>query len=285
MLITFDHSAETQSVYKDRLGDVIAAKSGAMIIVNADDWGRDAVTTDRSLECARRGAVSSVSAMMFMEDSERAAALAREHGVDAGLHLNLTTLFTAPQCPSRLADQQARLARFLTANRFTRVLYHPGLSAAFEYVVRAQLEEYERCYGVPPERVDGHHHMHLCANVFFQQLLPAGAIVRRNFSFAAGEKSRVNRWYRRWQDRGLARRHRVTDFFFSLPPLEPRSRLEKFLDLADRFDVELETHPAIPEEYAFLVRGELFSSTRKVGVAPGYLLRFQARTSVEGSIQ
>ena len=84
MLKTFDHSAETQPVNNDRPGDRIAAKSGAMIIVNADDWGRDAVTTDRSLECVLRGAVSSVSAMMFMEDSERAAALAGEHGVDDG---------------------------------------------------------------------------------------------------------------------------------------------------------------------------------------------------------
>jgi hypothetical protein len=278
---TLDPSVETLSVNpaesakNGRLGDGIEQKPGALIIVNADDWGRDAATTDRSLECVLRGAVSSVSAMMFMEDSERAAALAREHGVDAGLHLNLTTLFSAPQCPPRLAKQQARLARFLTVNRFTRLLYHPGLSAAFEYVVKAQLEEYERRYGVPAGRVDGHHHMHLCANVFFQKLLPAGTIVRRNFSFAAGEKSLVNRWYRGWQDRGLARRHRMTDFFFSLPPLEPRSRLEKFLDLAGRFDVELETHPAVPDEYAFLMGEELFPSAGKVGVATGYLLRFQ----------
>lgn len=60
------------------------------LIVNADDWGRDRETTDRTLFCLREGAVSSASAMVFMEDSERAAALAKEHGVDAGLHLNLT---------------------------------------------------------------------------------------------------------------------------------------------------------------------------------------------------
>ena len=57
--------------------------AGAAVIVNADDWGRDNATTDRCLDCFLLGAVSSVSAMVFMEDSERAAHLARHHGVDA----------------------------------------------------------------------------------------------------------------------------------------------------------------------------------------------------------
>jgi predicted glycoside hydrolase/deacetylase ChbG (UPF0249 family) len=66
--------------------------SGALII-NADDWGRSRETTDRTLECWERGSISSVSAMVFMEDSVRAAALARERGIDTGLHLNFTTPF------------------------------------------------------------------------------------------------------------------------------------------------------------------------------------------------
>ena len=240
------------------------------------------MTTDRTLDCVLRGAISSVSAMVFMEDSERAFVLARQHGVDAGLHLNFTTLFSAQQCPSLLAKHQLQLARFLTWNRFTRVLYHPALSDSFEYVVKAQLEEFERLYGSPAGRIDGHHHMHLCANVVFQELLPAGIIVRRNFSFAPGEKSSINRLYRNWQDRALARRHRMTDFFFSLPPLEP-SRLQRIFDLASRFDVELETHPAIPEEYAFLIGGELFNCAGNAGVAPRYLLRGNARAAEVGA--
>lgn len=66
-----------------------------VVAINADDWGRDANTTDRILECVQGCVVSSVSAMVFMEDSERAAHAAREHHVDAGLHLNFTTPFTA----------------------------------------------------------------------------------------------------------------------------------------------------------------------------------------------
>lgn len=155
-----------------RVGNNIARQSGATIIVNADDWGRDVDTTNRCVDCALHGAVSSVSAMVFMEDSERAAVLAGQHRVAAGLHLNLTTSFSAPQCPSRLIDHQQKLARFLRSSRFAPVMYHPGLAASFEYVVRAQLEEFERLYGAPASRVDGHHHMHLCSNIFFRTCCP-----------------------------------------------------------------------------------------------------------------
>ena len=199
------------------------ASHNGLLIVNADDWGRDRETTERTLECLDRGGVSSVSAMVFMEDSGRAAAIARGRGIDAGLHLNLTTPFSAPACPGRLVERQGELARHLLRHRLAPVIFHPGLVRSFEYVVAAQRDEFSRLYGAEPERVDGHHHMHLCANVLLGGLLPRGAIVRRNFSFQPGEKSFCNRFYRRVVDRMLARRHRVVDFFFSLAPLEPRS--------------------------------------------------------------
>ena len=43
--------------------------------------------------------------------------------------------------------------------------------------------------------------MHLATNVLAQRILPAGFKVRRSFSFQAGEKSSVNRWYRAAVDR------------------------------------------------------------------------------------
>jgi chitin disaccharide deacetylase len=279
-----DHTPPAQIAAGESVRDCKRPERDAAIIVNADDWGRDIENTDRTLECVLRGVVSSVSAMVFMEDSERAAALARRHGVDAGLHLNLTTSFSGPQYPAALADHQRKLARFLRSSRLAPAVYHPGLATSFEYVVKAQLEEFERLHCAPANRVDGHHHMHLCANVFLQRLLPAGTIVRRNFSFGPGEKGFVNRFYRRWQDRGLARRHRMTDFFFSLPPLEPRSRLEKIIDLAQRFKVEVETHPATPEEYRFLLGGDLLGDSGKVRVATGYVVPSVKRAAGAGII-
>jgi len=230
------------------------ATTGALI-VNADDWGRDPQTTAKTLECIRTGSVSAVSAMVFMEDSKRAAVLSREWGVDVGLHLNLSAPLTAADCPAQLAEQHRRIASYLRFHPLARIFFHPGLRNAFQYVVEAQLEEFHRLYGAAPRRIDGHHHLHLCANVQRSRLLPAGTIVRRNFSFQPGEKSFLNRYYRKRVDRRLARRHRLVDFLFLLPPFEPTGRLQRIFALARKFVVEVETHPVNPEEYRFLTRG------------------------------
>jgi len=267
---------------RQEAGDAMRLPQDA-VIVNADDWGRDSFTTDRSLACVQRRAISSVSAMVFMEDSRRAAELAREHNVDAGLHLNFTLAYSAPHCPSRLMDHQEKLSRFLTAHRLAPMVYHPGLASSFEYVVHMQFEEYERLYGAPAKRVDGHHHMHLGANVLRQQLIPVGIIVRRNLSFGPGEKGFLNRFYRRRQDLLLTRRHRLTGFFFDLQPLDSRKRFEAILNLADRFDVEIETHPVRDDEFRFLIDGELLRGTSGVGVSLGYILRFSESASVAGN--
>jgi chitin disaccharide deacetylase len=201
--------------------------------------------------------------MVFMEDSDRAATLAREQGIEAGLHLNFTTPFSASGCPSGLMEHQGKIVRYLLRHRLSQMVFHPGLVRSFEYVAAAQLDEFHRIYGAVPEKIDGHHHMHLCANVRLQKLLPSGTLVRRNFSFECGEKSVWNRWYRKAVDRSMARRHRLADFFFSLPPLQPE-RLKRIYSLAFESIVELETHPIQPEEYRYLADGEIF---RQIGEA------------------
>ncbi len=243
------------------------------LILNADDWGRDPVTSQKILDCVRAKTVSSVSAMVFMEDSEASAGVALAEGIDAGLHLNLTTAFSPSDSPPALLRHQQRVARYLSRHRLGTTVFHPGLVRSFDYVVTAQLDEYRRLYGKPPDRIDGHHHMHLCANVLLARLLPAGTRVRRNFSFARGEKSAANRFYRRVVDGMLGRRHRLTDFFFSLPPLEPKARLERIFSLAQDHVVEVETHPPNPDEYRFLAGGEILRWTGEIAIAAGYAPR------------
>ena len=255
-----------------------------VLIINADDWGRDFLTTDRTLDCLLRGTVSSVSAMVFMKDSERSAAVAWEQGVDAGLHLNLTTPFSSPQCPAGLAEHQRNVAAYLRRNRFAQAVFNPLLVKSFEYVVRSQIEEYCRLYGAMPERLDGHHHMHLCANVIWGGLLPSGTALRRNLSFRPGEKSLWNRVYRHAVDCRLARRHRMTDYFLSLMPLNPLSRLQGVFLLARRHVVELETHPMNAQEYRFLAGGEIFRYTGDLQIAPRYFAKANghAKRCLEG---
>src|SRR5271165_2675476 len=247
-----------------------AEAPAGLLIINADDWGRDHETTDRTLECFLRGALSSVSAMVFMEDSARAAAIARERGIDAGLHLNLTTPFSSQNCPAPLMERQGELGRHLSRHRLSQLVFYPSLVRSFEYVVSAQIDEFCRLYGVAPGRLDGHHHMHLCANVLLGRLLPTGTVTRRNFSFQPGEKSFGNRFYRKVVDRMLARRHGLTDFFFSLAPLEPPGRLKRIFRLARQCVVEVETHPFNLEEYRFLAGGEIFRWSGDCPIAPRF---------------
>jgi predicted glycoside hydrolase/deacetylase ChbG (UPF0249 family) len=258
------------------------SRTGALI-VNADDWGQDRDTTDRTLDCVRCGSVSSVSAMMFMKDSERAAAIAREQRIDAGLHLNFTTPFSAPGIPGKLAGHQQRVSKYLLRYRLSQVLFHPGLIRSFEYVVSAQRNEFTRLYGREPDRLDGHHHMHLCANVLLGGLMPPGTVVRRNFSFQPGEKSIGNRFYRHVVDRALARRHRLTDLFFSLQPLAPSGRLERIFARARRFVVEVETHPLNPAEYCFLTEGRIFGLAGDCPIAPCFPACSNETRSVDSS--
>ncbi len=266
-----------ESTIAEQEGQVAVPRERATVIINADDWGLDADTTGRTLDCVLRGSISSVSAMVFMEDSERAAVLARQHSIDVGLHLNLTAPFSASECSTRLKESQQKIAGFLRCHRFAPVVYHPGLASSFRSVVEAQLKEFERLYGHLPARVDGHHHMHLCANVVLGRLLPAGIMMRRNFSFTSGEKGYFNRCYRRWQDRVLTRRYRLTDHFFCLTPLAPLDRLQSIFELAVRCKVEVEAHLQNEDEYRFLMDGELTRCIGEVTVARGYVLRTAAR--------
>jgi predicted glycoside hydrolase/deacetylase ChbG (UPF0249 family) len=227
-----------------------------LLIINADDWGRSVTETDTALKCWRERRISSVSAMVFMEDSERASRLACEHGVDAGLHLNLSERYQRPPSSARATHAQARIANFQGLGKYSVLLYHPGLRKTFTDVVQDQWDEFLRLYGKPPSHVDGHQHKHLCANLVAQPAIPRGQCVRRNFSFDPREKGRINRFYRKLVDRRLASYYRLTDFFFSLSWSMRRGQLGRVYELSKQGTVELMTHPISRPEYEYLTGPE-----------------------------
>jgi predicted glycoside hydrolase/deacetylase ChbG (UPF0249 family) len=233
-----------------------------MLIVNADDLGRSPAETDAILACHARGRVTTTSAMVFMADSARAARLAHDAGIPVGLHLNLSEAFTGEAVPAETRRRHDRVRRFLKASRFAVVFFNPLLVADFAHVVEAQFAEFRRLYDAEPSHVDGHQHMHLASNVLSQGLLPEGARVRRNFSFGPGQKGALNRWYRARVDRSLARRHRLTDHFFSLTQHLHPDRFASVLALARNQAVELMVHPAWPHEFEFLMSDDFGSAIR-----------------------
>ena len=143
-----------------------------MLIVNADDWGRSRAETDAALQCHKNERISAVSAMVFMEDSERAASLAGESRVDTGLHLNFSEPFSGDPGSAILLDSHRKVSAFLIRNKYSQLIYNPLLREAFACSCRAQLEEFHRLYDRSPSRIDGHHHMHLCAKKHSQPRLP-----------------------------------------------------------------------------------------------------------------
>jgi predicted glycoside hydrolase/deacetylase ChbG (UPF0249 family) len=224
-----------------------------MLIINADDWGRSRMETDAALRCFQHGAITRVSAMVFMEDSERAADIAKTAGIDVGLHVNLTEAFVTSVPSHAVVDAQSRTAGFLKSNKYAQILYHPLLRDAFRDTYCAQADEFVRLYGKAPSHVDGHQHMHLCANMLVDGIIPIGQKVRRNFSFKSAEKGWLNRTFRRVSDWWLSRNYHLTDYFFALSQHLSIAALDRVILLSKTSSVELMTHPTQQDEQTFLV--------------------------------
>lgn len=236
-----------------------------MIIVNADDFGRSRAETDAIVTCHNARRITSTTAMMFMEDSERAARTALDLGIDVGLHLNLSQRFTETHTSEPLRRAHDRVVNFLRANKYALVVYNPFLRREFRQVVDAQVEEFTRLYGKSPTHVDGHQHQHLCANILFDGIIPRGRRVRRNFSFWPGEKNALNRWYRRRIDGMLARDYSLVDYFFSLEECLGNGRLSRVFHLAETATVELMTHPVNASEFEYLMSDAYIDRVHQVG--------------------
>jgi predicted glycoside hydrolase/deacetylase ChbG (UPF0249 family) len=235
-----------------------------MIIINADDWGRRSGETDRALSCYQRGQITSVSAMVFMADSARGSVLAREHGLNAGLHLNLDERFEAPGVRGEVIEMHDCIRSYLRRSKYAQAVYNPMLRKKMEYVYKSQIEEFYRLYGKAPTHVDGHHHLHLCANMLFGRIIPRCMKLRGTFSFWPGEKSRLNRFYRKLVSRWLLNRHVVPDYFFSLKSCLASNRMEMVVELAKKSKVELMTHLCVDAEHAYLTSDDYEQAFRHV---------------------
>jgi chitin disaccharide deacetylase len=224
-----------------------------LLVINADDWGAHAATTDAILHCFRAGRVSSATAMVFMEDSARAAAIGRRVGMPIGLHLNLTQPFAAAAVPEAVRASQQRLARHFRHIRLMRCVYDPRIRGYVERCIADQLEAFEAAYGSAPTHLDGHNHVHVCPNVLLSRTASRVRAARTTHSRSARTPAAAVRALRR---RVIRRRFLSTDHLFAISAVHPAlggRGLEPMLELARRGSVELMVHPSRAEEYDVLM--------------------------------
>lgn len=224
-----------------------------LLVVNADDWGGGEATTDAILATFEAGRITSASGMVYMPDSERAAELARRHGLPVGLHLNLTEPFPGTAAPPGIRHRQRRVAERLAGAgrdkhpgtaRLRKWLYDPTIRAEVDGAIADQLECFEALYGEPPTHFDGHNYVDACPNVFLSRSIPAGSLIRNSLDCYPLERS-AKGVLRAARQRLRTRRLRSTGYLLHIAELrlgdgeEPDPRLR----LARSTSVEVMGHP------------------------------------------
>jgi predicted glycoside hydrolase/deacetylase ChbG (UPF0249 family) len=225
-----------------------------LLIVNADDWGGERGTTDAILETFQAGRVTSTSGMVYMADSDRAAAVARRSNLPVGLHLNLTQPFSDPATPPPVRARQRRLTEFFAGAgrdrrpgtaKLRRWIYDPGLRAEVDRAVADQVERFEALYGGPPTHFDGHNYVDLCPNVFLSRSLPTGSKMRNSLDRYPLDRTPMGA-VRTLRQALRARRFASTRFVLHIAELslpdDPR------LALARSVPIEVMGHPDNPAE-------------------------------------
>jgi chitin disaccharide deacetylase len=244
-----------------------ANPGGGLLIVNADDWGYTQATTDAILATIQAGRVTSTTGMVYMADSDRAAALAGEHGVPVGLHINLTEPFSDPATPADVRARQQRLIGALGktsgvapelpgVSNLMRWVYDPRLQADVDRAILDQLHRYEEIYALPPTHFDGHTHVDLCPNVFLSRSIPRGAKVRNTLDRFPVERS-AGGVLRDLRQALRSRRFASTRYLLHITHLglEP-GHVDRRLDLARRVPVEIMGHPGFEAERELLMSEE-----------------------------
>lgn len=215
----------------------------------------DVATTDAIAACFAAGRVTSATAMVFMADSERAAARARAIGLPVGLHLNLSEPFSGAAVPEPVLRRQRRLAVAFgdRRRRLRRWLPSPTLRSAIERCVVDQLAEFRRLYGREPTHVDGHKHVHISPTVARTPAL-TGFKLRRALTDTPGRAFIESA--RRGRHRRTLQRSSVTDGCLSMWSMRDEllaGREPQALRLAPGQVVEVMAHPGLPEEWPLLM--------------------------------
>lgn len=219
-----------------------------LLIVNADDFGWNRDATDLTLECFAAGRITSTTALMHMEDSDRAAPLAQAAGLPTGLHLNLTDPFTDPAAPTPVRERQAEACRAFADLRLRSWTYDPRIQRLLDDAIRDQLERFRELFEAEPTHVDGHNHVQVCPNVALSRVLRGMKMRNAHWSWPA-VRSAMGR--ARAARRALtARSHLTTRYFLDVSELHrmPPEALAGRVGLSRETSVEVMCHPGFDHE-------------------------------------
>ena len=228
----------------------MALSETPLLIVNADDFGWNRAATDLTVGCFAAGQITSTTALVHMEDSERAAELGREGDFPIGLHLNLTDPYTGREVPAAERERQAAACRIFGGGglKVRSWTYDPRISGLVEDAISDQLERFRALFGREPTHVDGHNHVQVCPNVVRARAL-AGFKLRN--ALWAWPSDRGAMAYARAARRALtARRFLSPRYFLDIAELHrlPAGQAAARLDLARESSVEVMCHPGFDHE-------------------------------------
>jgi chitin disaccharide deacetylase len=184
-----------------------------LLIVNADDLGFNRRATESILDCFAGGSISSATAMVWMSDSDRAAAVAMERGLPIGLHLNLTQPLNGTLTPEPVRARQHEVTTYLSRDTWSTTKLRGAQAQLVTDVVGEQLERFRELYG-EPTHVDGHHHVHLHPVV--QAAIPDTLPVRPPLRHPRKAAGRMNR-----EERALHKRFLAPRFAFAFEHVHP----------------------------------------------------------------
>lgn len=227
--------------------------AGALLIVNADDWGGFREATDSIELCFAEGAITSSTAMVHMVDARRAAELAREHRRPIGLHLNFTQPFDALDVPTSVRERQRRLCEHFSSLGLRRWTYSPDprVRRLITDGINDQLERFWETYETEPTHCDSHHHVHVCPDVFLSRALEKGTRVRQTLSRAPAARPRRNDLARGVKHKLLARRFVTTERFWRVRELSGADQavpIATAAELARSRSIEVMVHPSFEDE-------------------------------------
>ncbi len=227
-----------------------------MLTINADDWGLRPDITDAILECWGDGLITCCSAMVHMEDSARAAALAKRVRLPVGLHVNLTTRFTDVTTADAVRGRQKAAAAYFTRAGWRRFIFDPLEYRSLNVCIGDQIDEFQRLYGAEPIHADGHQHVQIYPTVLGTAALGRVRSLRLSETFKRGERPSANRAYRYLINGWIKHRFDSAMRFVSLRDLHPDLGgigIEHVVADAKHEDVEIMVHPGVREECRVLL--------------------------------